>query len=184
MSGKVLVLLAEGFEEIEAMAPVDVFRRIDVETITAGISGKQVTGAHNIKVEADIRLENAELSEFSLVMLPGGMPGSRNLMESPVAIKAVQEIYNSGGFAAAICAAPIALGKAGILKGKKATCYPGFENMLEGAEYTAARVEKDGRVITAKGPGTAYEFTKALAEALGKTPEITETFEAMFVNIQ
>lgn len=181
MKDKILVVLADGFEEIEFTAPVDIWRRIQLNVVTAGLNSKKVTGSHGIVIEADTTLKEVDLSQVKLVFLPGGMPGSRNLQESDFLMNVLNKVYNDGGITTAICAAPIALGRAGLLKGKKATCYPGFENMLDGASYTAARVEIDGRVITGKGPGVSFEFAAAVAAALGKKDAVEKTFEGMFV---
>lgn len=181
MKDKILVVLADGFEEIEFTAPVDIWRRIQLNVVTAGLNSKKVTGSHGITIETDTTLKEVDLSQVKLVFLPGGMPGSKNLRESEFLMTVLNKIYNDGGIVSAICAAPIALGKAGLLKDKKATCYPGFEEMLGGASYTANRIEIDGRVITGKGPGVSFEFAAAVAGALGKKDAIEKTFEGMFV---
>jgi 4-methyl-5(b-hydroxyethyl)-thiazole monophosphate biosynthesis len=111
------------------------------------------------------------------------MPGSKNLRDSDVVMDFVKKVYASGNCAAAICAAPIALGRAGLLKGRKATCYPGFEDQLDCAEYTGARIECDDRVITAKGAGVAFEFAAKIAEVLGKKDIVKEVFDGMFARV-
>ncbi|OGV36926.1 MAG: hypothetical protein A2020_16610 [Lentisphaerae bacterium GWF2_45_14] len=181
MKNKIFVVLADGFEEIEFATPVDIWRRLQMEVVTAGLNSKKVTGSHGIIVEADSLLKDIDLSQVKLIFLPGGMPGSKNLRDSDLLMDVLNKTYADGGMTAAICAAPIALGRAGLLKGKKATCYPGFEDMLEGAEYTGSRIQIDGRVITGKGPGVSFEFAAAVASALGKEEALKKTFESMFV---
>ena len=181
MKDKIAVVLADGFEEIEFTAPVDIWRRLQLNVVTAGLNSKKVTGSHGIIVEADMLLKDVDLSQVKLIFLPGGMPGSKNLRDNDLLMDVLNKVYSDGGITAAICAAPIALGRAGLLKGKKATCYPGFEEMLEGADYTASRIEIDGRVITGKGPGVSFEFAAAVASALGKEEAVKKTFDGMFI---
>lgn len=163
---KVLVPLAPGFEEIEAITIVDLLRRAQIDVTTAGLGDNPVKGAHNITVSADIDIAAAESKNYAAIILPGGMPGSRNLRDSVSVISLVDEINHSGGIVAAICAAPIALGKAGILKGKKAVCYPGFEDELTGAVISSEPVAVDGNIVTGKGPGCAIIFALKLIELL------------------
>lgn len=180
---KVLTILAEGFEETEAIIPVDVLRRLNVEVVTAGLTGEKITGAHNVAWEADTVLENTDITEFDAVILPGGMPGSANLRESDKVMEVLKKASEGGKLLCAICAAPIALGRAGLIKGKKVTAYPGFEKQLEGAEYTGNLVEKDGNVITGKGPGAAFKFAYTIAGALGLEKEAAELYPKMFVSV-
>lgn len=167
----VFEFLAEGFEEIEALTPVDILRRAGVEISTVAVGkGKVVIGAHGIAVTADMTIEEAlvEASKMKpeMIILPGGMPGARNLDEDKAVDKFVMEAAVDGRVVAAICAAPMIPGKRGLLKGKRATCYPGFEEYLEGAVVTGGRVEVDGNMITACGMGAALEFALALCERL------------------
>ena len=162
----VLVLLADGFEEIEALTPVDMLRRAGVDVKTVGIGTIMPTGSHGITVKADISPEEADLSNLEMVVFPGGMPGSLNLDASPFTDKAIEAAKNNGARIAAICAAPLVLGRRGILKGLKATCYPGFEKELIGADVTGAGIVTDGLVTTAKGMGVALEFSKELVRLL------------------
>ena len=162
---KVYVFLADGFEDVEALAPVDVLRRGGVGVVTVSINGSDmVKSAHNVYVKADVRFEEANFSDADLLMIPGGMPGAKNLDEHEGVRNALLAHAKQGKITAAICAAPSVLGNLGILKGKKATCFPGFEKELEGATYTAAPVEIDGNVITGKGAGCAILFGKAIVE--------------------
>ncbi len=153
----IYMFLANGFEEIEALLPLDLMRRAGLGVTTVGVGGKDITGSHGITVKADIT--DSDLSDDSreCVILPGGMPGTTNLDASPVVHKAIDEALENNALICAICAAPMILGKRGILKGKKATCFPGFEKYLEGAEV-GGRVVRDGNIITAIGMGAALEF--------------------------
>lgn len=163
----IYVFLANGFEEIEALAPVDFLKRAGVEVKTVGVSGKICKGAHGINVEADILMEDISLDEnLQGVILPGGMPGADNLDKCEKVHKAVDYCVEKGKIVSAICAAPFILGKKGILKGKKATCFPGFEEYLDGAEILEDGVVTDGNIITAKGAGVAWEFGAEIAQKL------------------
>ena len=166
----IYVLLADGFEEIEALAPVDILRRAGLALETVGITGKVVCGAHGITVEADILPEKAN-EKIDLLILPGGMPGAANLDASPAAMALLERAEKEGALLAAICAAPFILGKRGLLRGKRYTCFPGFEEGLDGIHCPEERVVRDGRVITAKGMGAAAEFGLMLLSALGKEKE-------------
>ena len=163
----VALLLADGFEEIEALTPVDILRRGGIEVVTYSINGDLcVCGTHNIMVDADDIIENINYEDVEAVILPGGMPGADNLENS----KEVQELlaYASENnlLMCAICAAPKVLGKFGYLEGKEATCFPGFEDTLTGAMFTGERVTVDGNIITSKGMGTAMDFSLAILEYL------------------
>lgn len=162
----VYLFLANGFEEIEALTPLDVLRRAGVEVTTVGIGGVSVTGAHGIRVEADIPDVTYADAAPEAVILPGGMPGAKNLDESRVVDAAVRAAAKRGAVLAAICAAPMVLGHKGLLNGKTAICYPGFETELTGAEIADTRVVQDGNVLTAAGMGVALEFALALTEML------------------
>src|SRR3989338_11700711 len=167
MSKKVLIILAEGFEEIEAVTPIDVLRRAGAEVTSAGLSGKVVSGAHGIKFEADIPLDDYRDSPDAII-LPGGMPGARNLAESKKVADFIKKMNSQKKIIGAICAAPaLALSPTGVLDGKKATCYPGFEsNFSKSVKFSQERVVTDGNVITSKGPGSALEFSVKLVEQL------------------
>lgn len=162
----VYVFLANGFEITEAMAPVDMLRRAKIPTLTVGIGGQRITSSCNIEVMADILPEEMDLTKCEMVVLPGGMPGSENLLNSPVVDKVLSFAAENGIYAAAICAAPMVLGLKGMLKGKNATCFPGFEEKLLGASLARDGVCTDGKIITAKGAGRSIEFGLALVEAL------------------
>lgn len=158
----VIVLLADGFEEIEALTPVDTLRRAGLTVKTVGMNGKIVVGAHNIPVICDIEPSDVELDKVKLVIFPGGMPGSTNLDASPFTDEVLAAVNRNCGRIAAICAAPLVLGRRGLLKGKSAVCYPGFEKELVGAHIVDAPVVTDGNITTAKGMGVALEFSKEL----------------------
>lgn len=165
----VIVLLAEGFEELEALSPVDILRRENIEVKTVGIGGKTVTGAHGITVSCDLLAEEVDKSEISAVIFPGGMPGSLNLDASPFTDKFIEAAIKNGGRLAAICAAPLVLGRRGLLRGKRATCFPGFESELIGATPTGEAVVTDGRITTARDFRAAVAFGDELARLLNQT---------------
>ena len=157
--------LATGFEDIEALAPLDIIRRAGLEIKTVSITGEKIVySAHGVGIEADALMEEVDLGAADMLLLPGGLPGSTNLDACAPLRQAILAHHVQGKPLAAICAAPMVYGHLGILQGVKATCYPGFETYLQGAEYTAALVEKDGNFITAKGPGAALEFAFAIVE--------------------
>lgn len=164
---KIAVFLANGLEEIEGLTVVDILRRAGVEVITVSISGeKQITGSHNITIFADKLYEEVEFDSLDGVVLPGGMPGTTNLMEHSGVNEVIKKFVAEKKLAAAICAAPSVLGQAGLLNGKHATCYPGFEGQLMGAEVCTEAVVKDGNIITSRGMGTAIPFALALTAYL------------------
>ena len=163
----VYVFLAEGFEETEALAPVDIMRRAGAEVKTVGVTGKTVTSSHKVPVTADIVKDEISLDdELELVVLPGGMPGTNNLEADETVQKAIDFCVENDRLVGAICAAPKILGRKGLLKGRKATCFPGFEQELDGAEITGELAVTDGRFITGKGAGAALDFGFALVTAL------------------
>ena len=162
----VYLFLANGFEEVEALAPLDLLRRAGLEVTTVGIGGEQITGAHGITVMADIPDTMYADSKPDMIILPGGMPGARNLDESRIVDAALKAAVRCNAYIGAICAAPFILGKRGILNGKRATCYPGFEKELAGARISEKKVVRDGKVICAVGMGAAPEFGLELVAAL------------------
>ncbi len=155
----IYVFLATGFEDIEAIAPVDIMRRAGLEVQTVSITGEEiVTSAHGVGIASDLLLSDVDFSSAEMLVLPGGLPGSTNLDACKPLTEAIKRHFESGGPIAAICAAPLVYGHLGLLKGHRATCYPGVERELAGATYTAAIVERDGNIITGKGPAAAFEF--------------------------
>ena len=162
----IYMFLAEGFEEVEALAPLDLIRRAGLEIKTVGVGSKTVVGAHGIPVVADMTADELSDSAPDTVILPGGMPGTKNLDASEAVHKAIADAVKNGAYVCAICAAPMILGKLGLLVGKRATCYPGFEEYLAGAIVVPQKVAIDGKIITAKGMGAAVEFGLAIVGAL------------------
>lgn len=163
----VYLFLANGFEEVEALCPLDLLRRAGVEVTTVGIGTDNPCSSHGIHVQADISEIMYRDSSPEMIILPGGMPGATNLDSSKTVDAAIACAEKKGAYIAAICAAPMVLGKRGLLKGKKAVCFPGFEEYLEGAEIEQNMgVVKDGNIITGKGMGVVLEFGLALVECL------------------
>ncbi len=156
------LFLANGFEIVEAMAPLDIMKRAGLDVQTVGVTGDLVQSSHGVVVKPDISLGDVNYEIIEGAILPGGMPGTHNLRSSKEVAECVRYCYDNGLLIAAICAAPSVFGRMGLLRGKKATCFPGFEKELEGAEYTGAHVESDGNVITGKGAGCALTFGRAI----------------------
>ena len=185
----VYVHFAEGFEEIEAVTIVDVLRRAGVETKSVSMTGDlNVRGSHGIPVRADILFENANYNNCVMIVLPGGMPGSKNLQDHKGLASNINSFAQNNKYLAAICAAPMVFGKMGILEGKNATIYPSMEENLIGANVKADRVVIDGNIITSKAPGTAMEFSLALVGILKSKEEAKKLGESMsvvqgFVNV-
>jgi 4-methyl-5(b-hydroxyethyl)-thiazole monophosphate biosynthesis len=167
MKNKVFLFLATGFEEIEAVATIDILRRAQIDTIVVSITGNQtVTGAHDITVEADSLFEQTDFSDGNMLILPGGMPGTKNLESFTPLTKLIGEYYKKGKFLAAICAAPSILGKMHLLRNEEVICYPGFEEFLSEAVISKQKVVRCNKLITAKGPGVAIEFGLKIVETL------------------
>ncbi|MBQ0098447.1 MAG: DJ-1/PfpI family protein [Oscillospiraceae bacterium] len=173
--------LAEGFEEIEALATVDILRRAGIGVKTVGVNGEYVTGNHNITVKADMLLEDlVSFDDMKGVILPGGMPGVTNLDKPELVKKAINYCIDNLLLVCAICAAPSMLGRMGVLKNKEVTCYPGFEKELIGAKPTAQKCVVDGNFITAKGPGCAFDFANAIickAESEGVAKKVFDSMQ-------
>ena len=163
----VYLFLADGFEEIEALYTLDLLRRANIDVLTVGVTGKVANGSHKIPVVCDIDCASLPYnSDFDMIILPGGMPGSTNLDKAECVEKYIKLALENDKLICAICAAPFILGKRGILKGKNATCFPGFENQLEGATVVDAGVVRDGNIITGRAMGSAHEFALTVLEAL------------------
>ena len=162
---KVAVILADGFEEIEALTVVDVLRRANITCHMVGFEA-QVTGSHAIQVQAD-RVFDGDLSDYDLIVLPGGMPGSANLRDHELLIAELQKCEQIGKKLAAICAAPIVLNRAGLLKDKEFTCYDGVQEQIADGHYRKETVVVDGQLTTSRGPATALAFAYNLVEQLG-----------------
>ncbi len=152
------MFLAEGFEETEAIGALDVIKRAQIEIKTVGIGGLQIEGAHGVSVIADVEEKDLLLDDVRGVILPGGMPGTINLEKSKTVIESIKKCYGENALIAAICAAPMILGNLGILDGKRAVCYPGFEKYLKGAKIGDGLTAADKNIITAKGAGAAMLF--------------------------
>lgn len=165
----VYLFLANGFEEVEALTPVDYLRRAGIPVTTVGVGGKNIVGAHGIGVTADICDTAATPEDIEMIVLPGGMPGTTNLDASDVVHLFIDKAVEVGAHLAAICAAPSVYGKLGLLTGKKAVCYPGFEEYLKGAEFTDRGVVTDGNVTTARAAGSAADFAFELIRVLRGT---------------
>ncbi|MDE5783944.1 MAG: DJ-1/PfpI family protein [Prevotella sp.] len=165
---KVYVFLANGFEDIEALIPVDVLRRGGVEVVTVSVvEGSQIVEtSHRVQIMADAMFGDCDFSDADLLVLPGGMPGASNLNNHEGVRQALLKQNAAGKRVAAICAAPLVLGGLGILRGKQATCYPGFEQTLEGATYTGELCTTDGNVTTGEGPAAAFPFAYELLKQL------------------
>ena len=178
----VLEFLANGFEEIEALTPVDVLRRAGIEVKTVSLNDTDlVHGAHGIEVHADITASDlGDNIAPDMVILPGGMPGASNLDGSPVVDSYLKKTSSCGGYIAAICAAPMVLGRRGLLSGRNAVCYPGFEKELRGARISEKKVVVDDKVITAAGMGVALEFALTLVRVL-KGEEASEAIRASVI---
>ena len=172
---KVAVILADGFEEIEALTVVDVLRRANITCHMVGFEA-QVTGSHAIQVQAD-RVFDGDLSDYDMIVLPGGMPGSANLRDHELLIAELQKCEQIGKKVAAICAAPIVLNRAGLLKDKVFTCYDGVQEQIADGHYRKETVVVDGQLTTSRGPATALAFAYNLVEQLGG--DVTGLREAM-----
>ncbi len=180
----IYLFLANGFEEIEALTPVDMLRRAGLEVVTVGVGGKVITGAHGIAVAADITtdeaLELAKKKPAELVVLPGGMPGAANLRADEAVKAIVTEAHANGKLVAAICAAPSVLVAWGLAKGKTVSVYPGFEDYTSGTSYSDAPVTVDGKLITAKGMGASLDFALELVAALHSREKADELRGGVF----
>ena len=178
---KVFVFLATGFEEIEAIATIDVLRRADIDVEIVSITReKMVTGAHGVVVQTDALFDNCDFSKGEMLILPGGMPGAQHLEECKPLIELVKEYHEKGKYLAAICAAPMILGNLGLLNGKEAISYPGFEKYLKGAVLSSQKVARSGQLITGKGPGVSIDFALKIVETL-KSKELSDKLREMMM---
>lgn len=180
---KIILFLADGFEEIEALTVVDVLRRASICCDTVSISENlEVNGAHNIKVIADMKIKDIISNKYDGVILPGGMPGTTNLQNSKYVLDTLKKYNEEGKLIGAICAAPIVLASAGIANGKNVTSYPGFEDALKESFYKQDIVVRDGNIITSRGAGTAFDFAIAIMNYLGYEEQGKELKSSMIYN--
>ncbi|MCK8817261.1 DJ-1/PfpI family protein [Natroniella sulfidigena] len=179
---KIVIPLAEGFEEIEAVTSIDVLRRAEIEVVTVSLGDLKVTGANEITIEADQSIDQITSTDLTGIILPGGMPGAVNLREDERVINLIQELADDNKLIAAICAAPIVLEEAGVLKDKEATSYPGFKPRMKSCKYQEDRVVIDDNLITGRGPGVALEFVLTIVKYLANQDAALELKEAMLTN--
>jgi 4-methyl-5(b-hydroxyethyl)-thiazole monophosphate biosynthesis len=178
---KTILLLADGFEEIEAIVVIDVLRRLGVPLDLVAIGNTlNVIGAHQITLRAEKLLAAINAANYSCVILPGGMPGAANLRANPNVVRLVQTIHANNGITAAICAAPMVLAQAGLLAGRRFTGYPGFDADFGGSP-SGNPAETDGRVITGRGPGASFAFAAAVATALGLGNQVKALYPKMML---
>lgn len=173
----IYAFLAKGFEEVEAIAAIDIIRRAEIDILTVGVGSKIVCGSHNIPVFCDLEENEVELSDVQGILLPGGMPGTLNLEKCETVNRVIDYCNENNKLICAICAAPSILGHKGLLKEKRAVCFPGFEKELDGAILTENYVEHDGNIITARGMGSSVEFGLKIVEQF-KGSEYTEKLKA------
>ena len=180
----VLIVLADGFEEIEALGTADVLRRLKIRVILTGLNGLSVTGSHHMKITADATFDSVPFASSAAIILPGGLPGTVNLMESEALAERLREFASMNKIVAAICAAGTVLKHAGIAENKRLAGYPGSEELARtpGFQFTGAMVERDGNIITGKAPGATFLFAAEIARALGCSDEqVRDTLNGMFV---
>lgn len=178
----IYVLLGEGFEEVEAIAPVDVLRRCGAEVRTAGIGGLEVTGAHGIRVRADCAVEDIDRAALEMIVIPGGLGGVASINGSKAALAAIEHAWADGRYVAAICAGPTVLAGLGISDGRAVTSYPGTGSQMGAAKYREDAVVVDGRLITSRGPGTALAFARKLAETVCGEAAAKQVADGMLLN--
>ena len=174
--------LAEGFEEIEAVTIIDVLRRAGLNVISVSVTGnRMVKGSHNIEMKADLLFDEVDFTSGEMIILPGGMPGSKNLNEHAGLKRQILEYQKSGKYLAAICAAPIVFGNLGILNGKRAVCYPGYEAHLTGADVQSNSYIVDNNIITGRGVGAALNFSLEIVRILVGEERALQLRKAMLV---
>ena len=186
MNKRVCILLTDGFEEVEALAPADILQRLNIDVILAGVESHKIKGAHGFHISTDNLLKDLSAIDFDAIILPGGLPGAINLRNSEDVSRFLNQAYSANKICAAICAAPIVLRDCGIAKGKKITGYPGTEQLSHEPDfkYTGNDVEIDDRIITAKGMGKAFAFAFSIAKALEiPSQDITEVASGSFIGV-
>ncbi len=179
---KVAIILAEGFEEIEAVAVIDILRRAGVDLLIAGLSKEPVSSARNVRIIPDVSIDELDPQDLDMVILPGGMGGVERLKGDPRVERLIKEVRQKGRYVSAICAAPTALAKFGLLEGKKATVYPSLKEEIKPASYVDESVVEDARIITSQGPGTAFLFGLKLVEKLLGKEKAQEVAQRMLIN--
>ena len=162
----VYIILGKGFEEAEAIIPCDILRRGGIQVYFAGIGSNVITGSNGITVQADCTVEDMNLAETDMIVLPGGLGGVHSILGSPTAMDAIRQLHGNSKYIAAICAAPTILAKLGITDGKNATCYPGMEDQMGSALMTDANAVRDGKILTGRAPGASFDFGYLLLETL------------------
>lgn len=180
---KVCVILADGFEEVEAITPADYLRRAGIEVVVAGIGGREIVGGHGMEFTADAALDDIDDEDFDCVVVPGGGGGSKAIAADQTAVKLIQRLAGKGRLVAAICAAPaLVLGEAcGMLGGRRFTCYPGMEKHVKGGLFEPSRVVVDGNIITARAAGCAGEFSIAIIHALAGAAKADEVADSVLL---
>jgi len=178
---RVVIILADGFEELEAVAIIDVLRRAEIEIVSAGLHEGPVSSARNVTVIPDTVIDTIKSDDFDMLVLPGGIPGSDNLNADERVRDLIRDFNNKGKITGAICAAPYVLANAGILDGKRATSYPSFKGRLGSAIYEEKTVVEDGNVLTSRGPGTALCFGLAIVEKFAGKEKAQQIKEAMLL---
>ncbi len=178
---RVAVILADGFEEVEAVAIIDVLRRAGIDTVIAGLHDGPITSARKVRIIPDTAVNTVKADDFDMLVLPGGQPGADNLNADERVIALIKSFAQKGKLTGAICAAPIVLGKAGVLAGKHATAYPSYKDKLGGATYEEKAVVEDGTVLTSRGAGTALAFGLANVARLMSAEKARKIKEAMLI---
>ncbi|MGL5821492.1 MAG: DJ-1 family glyoxalase III [Sarcina sp.] len=181
---KVLIMLAQGFETIEALSVKDVCARAKVKCDLCSLEGKSVVSSHGIRVESDLTLNECSYEEYDALVIPGGMPGAKNLKENKKVIDIIEYFNDNNKIIASICAGPIALAKAGVIEGKEVTSYPDYKDQLGNVVYKEEVVVVSDNIITSRGPATALEFSYAIIRALGYKEEAGNIRKAMLVEWQ
>lgn len=178
---RVAIILADGFEEVEAIAVIDVLRRAGIDTVIAGLHDSHIASARNVKIIPDTVIDTVRAEDFDMIVLPGGQPGSDNLNADPRVKDLVRSFSEKGKLYGAICAAPYVLANAGVLAGKRATSYPSYKDKLGSALYEEKSVVVDGNVVTSRGAGTALAFGLAIVEKLISREKALKIKDAMLV---
>jgi len=179
---RVAVIVADGFEEVEAIAIIDVLRRAEIDTVVAGLHEGHATSARNVRIVPDAVIDTVQADDFDMLVLPGGQPGADNLNADPRVKDLIRSFALKGKLTGAICAAPYVLANAGVLEGKHATAYPSYKDRLGGAVYEETSVVKDGNVLTSRGVGTALNFGLAIVEQLVGREKAQKIRAAMLID--